>query len=252
MLSNIELIPNEITHLLKNNEVITSIFKSAGTEQKKELSVLGHKVTPKVDNVIITNLRELKISLKKSFTGQALLTTTDNFFNTLDVMYGVSSSDEVRDTMKLFTGENDKGVKNALRDSKVSKSNMKCSVSQRLRRLNGEALLTHNPDNVRKLLNFFSNNMVEITKMVLSTGSVKDKKYHAEYIYYKNLVMKKKSADTIFSIEDMVNNVSNKTVEFGPKNGGTTILLPFGHLQMHKNILQIHHNYDKIKLLIEE
>jgi len=252
MLTNIEVIPNEISNILTNNEVILSFSKSAGTSQKKELSVLGHKTISKVDNVIITNFRELKISLKKSLDGQLLLTNTDIFFNTLEVMYGVSASSEVRETMKLFTGENNLGVKEALKNDKVLDANKKCSISQRLRRLNGDALLIHNPDNVRELLNFISNNMVEITKMVFSTGSVKDKKYHAEYLYYKNLVTKNKSADVILKIEDVVNSVSNKTVEFGPKNGGTTILLPFGHLQMHKNILQIHHSYDKINLLVQK
>lgn len=241
----------EILNILKNGEVVLKIVNNAGISQKKELSVLGHKTTPKVDNVIITNFRKLKISLKKSLGGQVLLTSSDNFFNTLNKMYNVEVNSRVIETMKLFTGENSDGVREILKQNEVNRANQKCSRNQRERRLNGEALLEHNPDNVRELLNFFSENMVEITKMVFSTGSVINKDSHADFIYYKNLVDKSKSANTIFNIEDIVKNVSNKPIVFGPKNGGTTITLPFGHLQMHKNILQIHHNYEKINFLVQ-
>lgn len=251
MLANIESIPYEISNLIGEGEKIISI-NGAGPSQKKEMSVLGHKTTPKIDNIIKTNLRSLKISLKKSLSGQVLLTSSDNFFDTLEKMFQVKVNDDVRQTMKLFTGEDNEGVRESLKNDDVNRSNLKCSRNQRTRRLNGEALLKLNPYNTTKLLNFLSDNIVEITKMVFSTGSVKNKDFHVDYLYYKNLVNENKSADTIFNIKDILKNVSDKPIEFGPKFGGTTILLPFGHLQMHKNMLQIHHNYEKINHLIND
>lgn len=107
-----------------------------------------------------------------------------------------------------------------------------------------------NPNGTTRMLRFFSQNIVEITKMVLSTGSVKDTNSHAEYLYYKNLIDKSKSANSIFSIKDILKNISNGQIEFGPKNGGTTITLPFGHLQMHQGRLQFHHDFKKINNLV--
>ena len=53
-------------------------------------------------------------------------------------------------------------------------------------------------------------------------------------------------------INEIIEKSKGRDVIYGTKNGGTTIQLPFGHLQFHQGGLQFHHNYEKIKELISE
>jgi hypothetical protein len=250
LLSESMVVLPEIDGILKKGEVIIENSYEGAKNQGKIDSVLGHKVTPKKDNSIITNIREIKISLKKSLSGQALLTRSDYFLDTLSLIHGIKVNDTVRETLKLFTGEDTDGVKEALKNSDVCEENSKCSVTQRNRRLNGDALYKYNEKNTSELISFITNNIKQITKTVLSTGSVMDKDQHADYILYKNLVEPTKSGNKIFKIDDIVKNCDKGEISFGLKNGGTSIQIPFGHIQMHKNMLQIHHNCNKINDLI--
>ena len=59
--------------------------------------------------------------------------------------------------------------------------------------------------------------------------------------------------DEIFDIEDICKiskNNANTEIMYGTTNGGTTIQLPFGFVQWHQHQLQFHHQYCKIKKLL--
>ena len=45
-------------------------------------------------------------------------------------------------------------------------------------------------------------------------------------------------------------NGENNTVDRGPKNAGSTIQLPFGHLQYHQKQLEFYQQLKKIQSLV--
>ena len=63
--------------------------------------------------------------------------------------------------------------------------------------------------------------------------------------------------DDLYYVEDIKKKLT-KTAEYGNKTGGSTIQLPFGFVQWHSpkkvipGCMQFHHNYQKIKDLMEK
>jgi hypothetical protein len=54
--------------------------------------------------------------------------------------------------------------------------------------------------------------------------------------------------DLVISIPDLVAAAAKNphVVTAGPNNGGSTINMPFGFLQMHQSQMQFHHRHDSI------
>ena len=124
-----------------------------------------------------------------------------------------------------------------------------------------------------KTLEWFKENIGNITSFCFSRGLVANECAWADYVWYKNTVDAKKKIDEIFNIEELVNKVIAKKnqVYYGKKDGGTTIQLPFGFVQWHfpgekkkrakveaeglifkePGSLQFHHDFEKIQKLFE-
>ncbi len=74
-------------------------------------------------------------------------------------------------------------------------------------------------------------------------------------LWYKN-ELSENDLDDLFLIDEIKKKLP-KNAEFGNRNGGTTIQLPFGFVQWHSptkvipGSIQFHHNYIKIKELME-
>ena len=102
-------------------------------------------------------------------------------------------------------------------------------------------------------LEFFNTNIGLITKLSFAKGLAKSEEEAADVIIYNKAV----DGNSIFPISKIIENAVLETkknpVTPGPKNGGSTLQLPTGFLQMHhpkeENLLQFHHQYKKISKL---
>lgn len=241
-----ENIPQKIKNLLHENEFIISI-QGGGSKEVRVETIFGYKAPPKTDKVVVTNKNRHTISLKKSKSGQVYLIDSNKFFSGFEICYNREAPSEVREIITLFTGESD-DVENVLKDEMVMKQNMQVSLTQRTRRLCFDALDVYDSSKVSKTLEWFKENIRSITDYVFSRGLSKDSQHFAEYLYYKNFLDKDNPMDKVFKISEFVDLClqNSHLVKFGSKFGGTTIQLPFGHLQMHQKSLQFHHDFDKI------
>lgn len=240
VVENINNIP-EFKKILNDGEYIVKVMFDGGKNQKKVDSVIGHKTTPKPDYYVKTNMRVISPSLKKSNEGQAYLVSTDNMIDTIRY-YGVEVTDNVRKGFKLFTGEDSHGVEYILSSyPKVVDENNKLSKTQIDKRLNISAISVYDKSIIDEMMVFLSNNIDIISKIVLSMGSVKESEYHADFIFYKNLI-EGKDKGSIYSVESIIEKSLGCKIGIGNRFGGTSFILPWGTLQMHKGMLQFRHH----------
>lgn len=84
---------------------------------------------------------------------------------------------------------------------------------------------------------------------------MRDRDKWANVLWYKNLVdADGQGLDFLVPISRIVSalvkNGNRNVVERGPKNGGSTIQLPFGHLQYHLKQLEFYQQLKKIQSLL--
>lgn len=244
-----ENVSSEILSILDEDEHIVSI-SGGGSKELKVVTLFGYKAPSKTDKVILTNKRSITISLKKSDGGQVYLIPSDKFFSGFEIWYDKEVPSEVGEIITLFTGESE-DVENVLMDERVMKENMKVSPTQRTRRLCFDALDVYDSTKVSQTLEWFRENIGLIADYVFSRGLSNDSDQFAEYLYYKNFLDENNHMDKVFKISDLADlcQRNSNMVEFGERYGRTSIQLPFGHVQMHKDTLQFHHSYSKISKL---
>lgn len=244
-------VSSEILSILDEDEHIVSI-SGGGSNELKVVTLFGYKAPSKTDKVILTNKRSITISLKKSDGGQVYLIPSDKFFSGFEIWYDKEVPSEVGEIITLFTGESD-DVENVLMDDMVMKENMKVSPTQRTRRLCFDALDVYDSTKVSQTLEWFKENIGLIADYVFSRGLSNDSDEFAEYLYYKNFLDENNHMDKVFKISDLADLCQRNShmVEFGQRYGRTSIQLPFGHVQMHKDVLQFHHSYEKIRNLFD-
>ena len=120
--------------------------------------------------------------------------------------------------------------------------------------LNATTLKNYDENLYYDLLNWFTDNAYEITKLSFSMGAVLDKSEWSDFVWYINL-LGENNIDDIFFIEDICNAAqaaAHEETYYSSSNGGTTIQLPFGFVQWHQGQMQFHHNYDKLIKLISK
>jgi hypothetical protein len=102
-------------------------------------------------------------------------------------------------------------------------------------------------------LDFFNDNIGLITKLSFSQGLASSVKDYADVVIYNKVL----AGQTVFLIKELVEAAEKKVLTSpivpGPMNGGSTLYLPTGFLQMHhpqgENQLQFHHQYKKVSIL---
>jgi hypothetical protein len=102
-------------------------------------------------------------------------------------------------------------------------------------------------------LAFFNANIDLISKLSFSRGFAKNENDYADVIVYNQ----KRESEKVFKIGDLVHKANIRAriepIKFGPRNGGSTLLLPTGFLQMHhpqgENQMQFHHQFKKVQSL---
>lgn len=222
-----------------------------GLHEPKVNSVMGGKKNAKTDLKIFTTQCQLNVSIKKSFGGQVYLIGAQDFIDLFEYHFHKHVPCSVQRAIKLFWAQDAEALTiiDTYSESKYGKSfDLQCKHKS----LNATTLHAFNLDLYNDILDWFSQNIYEITKLSFSLGAASAPSDWAEFIWYINM-LGEHNVDAIFLIEDLCNAskaVAYNEVFFGTKNGGTTIQLPFGSVQWHQRKLEFRHSYDKISSLI--
>lgn len=210
--------------------------------------VNGKKTKSKTDlKVFLSNGKLVNISIKKSLSGQVYLVHADSFINTYEKQFNKGIPNEVKAAINLFwaNSPNADNIINIFADKTQQKA---YNLQIRHHSLNATTLKEYNINLYCSLLNWFIDNIYEITKLCFSMGAAKNSDDWSDYIWYINL-LKENNINDLIEIEEICNKsiqVAEKEIYYGNTNGGTTIQLPFGFVQWHKGMIQFHHNYNKI------
>ena len=230
---------------------INKIEPQNGNEVYVE-SVFGDTTPSKTDIYIYKDEKSsINISVKKSMAGQVFLIGVDRFIDGFEKQYNIIICEKVKRAISLFWGYADDTNQIIEKYSHKYKS-----YELKKHRLVKETMDNYNPELSQALIAWFNQNIENIFDFCFSRGLAKNKNDWADLLWYKNAV-NENDLDELFCIDDIKRKLT-KTAKYGIKNGGTTIQLPFGFVQWHSPTkvvpgnMQFHHNYKKIKEIIEE
>lgn len=221
-----------------------------GLHEKEIPSALGGKTKKKADLVVNFGQKSVGISVKKSLSGQVYLITAENFIRGMEAQYRIKIPEDIKRAIRLFWGAAD-DTKEIIK--KNSKNPEIQAYELRKNRVTASTLEAYDKKLHDNLLKWFKKNICNITDFCFSRGLALAPEDSATIIWYKNM-LKENSVDAMYDIEDLCNKVAENTgcVSYGTRNGGTTIKLPFGFVQWHKNSMQFHHKYADISKLLEK
>lgn len=225
-----------------------------GLHEHNVESVSGCKTKSKTDlKLFFTDDTVVNISIKKSLGGQVYFVRAKNFIQTFEMQFGKSIPEAVQTAINLFWAADTNAV--SIIEKFADRSNFfEYNMQIRHKSLNANTLKLYNEILYNDLLQWFKDNVYELTYLCFATGAVKDKSEWSDFVWYKNM-LGENAVDEVFNIIDICKAVSSKAddeVFFGDSNGGTTIQLPFGFVQWHQKQLQFHHNYAKVRALLEK
>lgn len=220
-------------------------------------SVIGGKTSEKTDVRVLWRGGGLtNISIMKDSAGQIYLVTAKNFIAAYEAQYKTTVPDNVRRALALFIGEapDSKSILDSTDISVDGEHTRKIAYEQNYR-LVFEVIRSHDAKMAEALLDWLKTKISSICELCFSAGAVKDREKWANVLWYKNLVdADGQGLDFLVPISRILSalekNGDRNVVERGPKNAGSTILLPFGHLQYHLKQLEFYQQLKKIKSLL--
>ena len=174
------------------------------------------------------------------------------FIDTFEKQFNVKIPLDVQRAISLFWAAADDAVDiiKEYGDQAITKN---YDLQLRHKSLNATTLKTYNKHLYDVLLQWFTDNAYELSKLSFSMGAVCDSKEWSDFVWYINL-LGENNTDDLFFIEDICNTVHKVAKDetyYGSSYGGTTIQFPLGFVQWHQGQLQFHHSYDKLVKLME-
>lgn len=250
--NNVEYGQEFMTRLGLPSESIKST-SIGGLHEINVPGVLGKKTKSKTDlKIKCTSGKDINISIKKSLGGQVYFVRAGLFIEVFEKQFHKSIPSDVQRAIKLFWAAADDAP--AIIEQYGNKSDAKSyDLQVRHKSLNATTLKSYDVNLCNALLNWFKDNIYELTKLSFTMGAARDEDEWSDYVWYINL-LGENDVDEAFYIEDICQaavKVSNSETFYGDSNGGTTIQLPFGFVQWHQSQLQFHHSYDKVCSLID-
>jgi len=207
--------------------------------KKKVESVFDDKTPPKSDIYGPYNL-----SLKKSLGGQVHMNKVNRWIEGYESIYGEIPENVKKVFFLLFGGYD--SIDEILHSNDYIHPNPKVRRTElRRKTLTIETLEKYDLDSLNEFISWMEDNICRIAEIVFKRGWAKNPEDWASVLWYKNS-LGENFIDQKFEIEEIISNCCGQKVIKGTKNGGTTIQLPFGHLQYHQGGLQFHHNFEKI------
>lgn len=250
--NNVEYGQEFMTRLGLPSESIKST-SIGGLHETNVPGVLGNKTKSKTDlKIKCTSGKDINISIKKSLGGQVYFVRAGLFIKVFEKQFHKSIPSDVQRAIKLFWAAADDA--SAIIEQYGNKSDVNSyDLQVRHKSLNATTLRSYDVNLYNALLNWFKDNIYELTKLSFTMGAVRDEDEWSDYVWYINL-LGENDVDEAFYIEDICQaavKVSNSETFYSARNGGTTIQLPFGFVQWHQSQLQFHHSYDKVCSLID-
>lgn len=234
------------------------VAATAGGKHASQVeSVVGGNTAEKTDIRVLWRGGALtNISIKKDSAGQVYLVTAKNFVAVYEAQYKTVVPDNVRRALALFIGEapDSKSILDAT-DIAVDGERVRRLAYEQNYRLVFEVIRKYDSKMAVALLQWLKNEIISVCELCFSAGAVKDREKWANVLWYKNLVdADGQGLDFLVPINRIINalekNGDNNIVERGPMNAGSTILLPFGHLQYHLKQLEFYQKLKKIQSLL--
>jgi len=252
-----------LKYIKKNTNILCKQFNKNkikdiqcdGIKEKNVMSVLGDSTKSKTDIKIVWDDNSItNVSIKKSLGGQAYLISVDRFIKGYEKQYGCVIHKDVKEALRLFFGEREDIIdilnqKNLLPKTNEDVNNRKYEI--RKNRLIWTSLERYNKHYADFLIKWLKENIENISDFCFSKGLVKEKENWANSVWYINLIGEGKF-NLIISVE-VINKkcAENKDkIVVGKRNGGTTIILPFGFVQWHQGQMQFHHKYNSLTTMI--
>lgn len=230
---------------------------AGGKNAQQVESVIGGKTPEKTDVRILWMGGGLtNISIKKDANGQVYLVTAKNFIAAYEAQYQTAIPTNVKRALALFIGEasDSKSILDATDISVDGDSTRKLAYDQNYR-LMFEVIRNYDPQLATALLAWLKEQIKSVCELCFSAGAIKDREKWANVLWYKNLVdTEGQGLDFLVPIPRILNaleaNGDKNVVERGARNAGSTIKLPFGHLQYHSRQLEFYQQLKKIQSLL--
>lgn len=230
--------------------------EASGKHAKKEDSVLGGKTPGKTDvSVLWKDGSRTNISVKKNPSGQVYLVTAKNFIDTYEAQYRVVVPSKVRRALAFFIGEDleSRSVLDAT-DIVVDGRKARDLAYKQNYRLMFAVIRNYDSRMAEELLSFLHDHLMDVFELCFSTGAVKDRSMWSNVLWYRNLVDTKfKGLNYLIPIPLVKAAIERRLQDLSVKPGkdpGSTINLPFGHLQYHQKQLEFYQKLKKIQELL--
>ena len=256
LINNKEFVSTIEKHLMKISQKDSPEISVDGSKHVE--SIFDDKTTSKVDLALNwKGGQQINISLKKSDSGQVWLISVPRFISAIEYHLNRKIDLEVRIGISLFIGgSNLSNYESYFNKALASNKKKNPSIAEQelhQSRLVAKSIETYFPSVWRSTLDFFNSNIGLITKLSFAQGLAKSEKESADVIIYNKAVNEKSVFPIRKVIEDAISLTKLNPIIAGPKNGGSTLQLPTGFMQMHHpqgdNLIQFHHQYKKISKL---
>ena len=231
--------------------------EAGGKHAKKEMGVLGKATQGKTDvSVFWKDGTRTNISVKKRSAGQVYLVTAQNFVNVYEAQYGVMVPSRVCRALAFFVGA-DPESRAILEATDISIDGIEAREIARRHnyRLAFEVIRNYDPLMAEQFLEFLKTNIAEVFELSFAAGAVKDRGLWSNILWYKNVVdTENMGLDYLVPIPEikaaLLRRPDRVVVAPGPKNAGSTIHLPFGHLEYLNKQLEFFQQMKKIQAII--
>ena len=227
-----------------------------GVAAERILDVFGNHTNGKPDIYLRwRDLPPVNISLKKSTSGQVFLTSVDRFVTGFRAQFNLLVPSRVVEMLHLFIGTDKERCEVAMRGRKYFgplHRNQTTLQEEHQHRILGITLDQHFKEDWELSLNWMKSNASNIADFVFARGYAMHRKDYATHVWYLTLQDDVVEIDQIIPISEICTHADANSgrVAVGPRNGGSTIVFPFGFLQMHspqgENQIQFHHQHHKI------
>lgn len=232
----------------ENNSKIISCNIGGLGEKDVDCVFPGEKTKSKTDmHITLSNGNKYNISIKKSLGGQVYLISDKRFIEGFEAQYKTSIPENVKRGIHLFWGS----ATDTLEIIESLGTRKKYELHKN--RLVADSIKIYDQLLYENLLNWFKENICEVADFCFSKGLAKNNADWADYVWYKN-ELEENPIDDVFFIPDLCKGLkamAQEATKYGPRNGGTTICLPFGFVQWHQSQMQFHHDHAKVKPLMK-
>ena len=224
---------------------------------KKVPSIFGDLTMSKTDiEIKWDDGEQVNISVKKSIGGQVWLIQLPRFIASVEHEIGALSADVVK-ALSLFIGGDNLAEYQTEFDAAIAVDSQKLpgivAQEKRHRRLVADSMVLSFPSEWKKTLEFFNENIGLITRLSFAQGLAADESEFADVVIYNQITDQR----NIFPITELVaaaeKDVLSKPVVAGTRYNGSTLVLPFGSLQMHRpkgvNQFQFRHEFREVSRL---